>query len=71
MANFTFAEAERILRAVESQTEGNLPRFVNRMLEHIRQKDDAFHMVTKGVTDDDFEDILEFYSWFYRWFVAE
>lgn len=70
MAKFTYAEATSILRAAEESTYDQW-QAMDRVIQHIRAKDNSFIRITKDVDSSDFDDMIDFYSWFYRWFVGE
>lgn len=70
MAKFTFPEAETLLRATETQTK-DLNTFIRAMMVAIRQKDPRFAQRLEGVSSGEFLGLIDFYSWFYRYFVGE
>ncbi|ASS33930.1 hypothetical protein FDI24_gp065 [Acidovorax phage ACP17] len=71
MAHFTFAEAERILRGTEQRTNGDFPEFVEIMMKHLAERNPGNAALFRNTTHEDFDDIIAFYSWFYRHWVSD
>ncbi len=71
MAKLSFARAEAVLWGCNLMHPVFNQHYVKRALDAVLEVDQTHIKIVKGVSAEDFEDDLEFYSWYFRYFVSE